>query len=413
MQVGVKTSLISLICGAAVSMGAFAAPTVRTIGGNGTYTSAAAATSSRAGSLRTTGGLRPSVSVSGATGAASSDAATGTTAGTSVSTGTATVGRVASSPRLSIGKYIGAPTSVSTTPSGGDSVDLLPRIEKLEADVDDLEANKQDNMSGSDYIYIDNNEIWLDFDALKAALDLGTGGGEPGTDGREVEMRVNEDIGIQWRYVDEADNAWRTLVTWDMIRDELDLNAIHETINNLTTQINNKLDMTFDADDAGKALVVVVNQETGKAEAKAVGDFVNAEWGTTNEGSILVIDADGRVALGEDQVGSVTNQDLADLGLKRLAYENSVTTPLIDDSAVDRAKLADDIARVISWMEWWKKKAPGDITIDADGKMTGDGMQYVLSVDANGNAKWFKVITEPGQDMGDTDDSDDDDDNNG
>lgn len=411
MYGGLKTSLLSLICGAAVSAGAFAAPTVRTIGGNGTYTSTAAATSSRAGSLRTTGtsgGLRPSVSVSGA--ANSSGTTTGTTAGTSVSTGIATAGRVASSPRLSIGKYIGAPTSVSTTPSGDTSPDLLPRIEKLEADVSDLEANKQDNLDGSEYIYIENDSVILDVAKLQAALDIATSG-EPGRDGREVQMGTNDD-GILWHYVGETD--WNILITWDAIRSKLNISAINQEIADLTDALNRKLDKQYDVSvETGdptlvnKALIVSMN-----GAIQPLGEFVSVDQGRQNENKILVVDGEGRVTLGDDQVGSVTNQDLADLGLKRLAYENSVTTPLITDSAVDRAKLADDIARVISWIEWWKKNAPGDITIDADGKMTGDGMQYVLSVDANGNAKWFKVITEPGQDMGDTDDSDDDDDDN-
>ena len=388
MYRGIKTSLISLICGAAVSTGAFAAPTVRTLGGTGTYVSSAAATSSRAGSLRSTGatgGLRPSVSISGTSGTDANDTTTAT--GTSVSSGTTSVGRVASSPRLSIGKYIGAPKSVSTTPSGGDSSDLLARIEKLESDVSNLETTKQNLMSGSDYIYIEDNEIVLDFEKLKADLELGTG-----TDGREIEMGTNDEDGILWRYV--GDTEWNILITWDAIRDKLGLGAINQEIADLTDALNRKLDKQYDVSSAtgdptlvNKALVVDNN-----GNIQPLGEFVNIDQGAQNEGQILVVGDGGRVTLGERT--GVTNQDLADLGLRELAYRNTVDTAHIDDTAVARAKLANDIASVISWIEWWKTNAPGDVTIDpTTGKMTGDGMQYVLSVDANGNARWFRVIT--------------------
>ena len=110
MKHELKISRLAVVCVlcAAVS-GAYGASSVRSLGGSGTYTSAAAAAadgnsggaaSVRGGSLRVT----PSSGVSGTT--------------TNISAGNTTGGRVATSPRLSIGHYLGGGTSVS----GGSSI---------------------------------------------------------------------------------------------------------------------------------------------------------------------------------------------------------------------------------------------------------------------------------------------------
>ena len=398
MRERVKTSLISLVCGAFVSMGAVAAPTVRSVGGDGTYTSAASATTARSGSLRptgtTAGGLRPSVSTTAST---TTTASTETTTG-SVSSGGGTVGRVASSPRLSIGKYIGAPKSMSTTPVA-DKDNLLERVEKLETDVERLETDKQDTMSGSDYIIIDDDEIVLDLEKLRTDLEL-----KDGKDGRAVEMGTN-DTGLLWRYVGDTDDAWQTLITWDEVREKLDINGLNTRLNNLKETINTKLDNTFPDAEPGAALIVGAD-----GTVTPTGSFVNKQQDAGDKGKVLVIGEDGVVQPGTyatgvnpDDLGDLAYLDETDLG--KLAWEDSVTTEFITDSAVTRAKFADDIASVLSWIEWWKKNAPGDIVIDPKtGKMTGDGMQYVLSVDNYGNAQWFRVITgpEPKEDTNET-----------
>ena len=359
MREGIKTSLLSLVFAAAVSTGAGAAPTVRTIGGAGTYTSAADAattnttTSSRAGTLRSTGGfVRPSVSVSSA---ATSTDATGATGGTgSVSSGTTTIGRVASAPRLSIGKYIGAPKSISSTPSSTGN-DLTARVEKLETDVAGLETSKQDVLSGSDYIIIANDEVVLDVDKLKEDLELAGG---PGTDGREVEMGTNDD-GLLWRYVGETE--WRVLITWDAIREKLDFSGIENSLTQNITNLKNELQADLD----------------GK---------LDKDQGESNAGKVLMVGTDGIVAPATMPAGGVGEEDLDAVWdhldtLGELAYMNTVDSAHVDDKAVIRAKLADDIASVISWIEWWKENVPND------------GKKYVLSVDDNGDKQWFQVIT--------------------
>ena len=399
MREGIKTSLVSILCVVATSA-AFAAPTVRTIGGTGTYESAAAATAaSRAGSLRATGGyVRPTTSVSNTT-LNSAPTATATTMGGSVSAGAPTVGRVASSPRLSIGKYVGAPKSIST--SGGTGSDLTGRVEQLESNVATLQTDKQDALQDSTYITIQGDELVLDLEKIKQDLEI-----EDGSDGREVEMGTNDD-GLLWRYVGDTD--WQVLITWDAIKEKLDFNGIDETINqsitNLRTEMLAELDKKVDkdqgTDNAGKALVVgedgilapmgdfyskteidqqIENINNSIVTADDLATKVDKDQGIDNAGKTLVIGADGIVV--PSDVEFATTTDLDNLG--DLAYEDTVSTPFIDDGAVERAKLATDIAGTLTWVEgwkqWWDENRPGE-------------GQYVMSVDEDGNQLWFRVIT--------------------
>ena len=234
MKHELKISRLAVVCVlcAAVS-GAYGASSVRSLGGSGTYTSAAAAAedgnsggaaSVRGGSLRVT----PSSGVSGTT--------------TNISAGNTTGGRVATLPRLSIGHYLGGGTSVSggssirpITPggstsgggsssggSGGVSSDdldaLRGQVDQLERDIEGLRTaddnfsdallDKQDALIPGDdgYIIIDDatNEIFVDVDALEGALET-----VAGKDGREVELGSN-DTHLLWRYVGES--AWRDLI---------------------------------------------------------------------------------------------------------------------------------------------------------------------------------------------------------
>ena len=403
MREGIKTSLVSIMCVVAASV-ANAAPTVRTIGGAGTYDSAASAANAtaaaRAGSLRSTGGyIRPTASVSTGAATTTGTTTTGTTVGGSVSTGGATVGRVASSPRLSIGKYIGAPKSIST--SGGTGSDLTGRVEQLESDVATLQTDKQDALQDSTYITVAGDELVLDLERIKEDLEIGDG-----TDGREVEMGTNDD-GLLWRYV--GDTEWQTLITWDTISEKLDFDGIDQTINqsitNLRTEMLAALDTKVDKDqgvaNAGKVLAVddnglvapsdnyyskteidqqIQNITDSQVTTADLDTKVDKDQGIDNAGKTLVIGADGMVV--PSDIEFATTDDLDNLG--DLAYEDTVSTTFIDDGAVERAKLADDIAGTLTWVEgwkqWWDENRPGD-------------GQYVMSVDENGNQLWFRVIT--------------------
>ena len=356
MREGIKTSLLSILCVVAAAA-ANAAPTVRTIGGTGTYDSAAAATAaSRAGSLRSTGGMvRTNISSSGtALGSATapvsgasvtnSSASSSSTTGGAVSTGGTTIGRVASAPRLSIGKYVGAPKSISS--SSPSPSDLDTRLDKLERDVGKLETDKQDVLRDTTYITVQGDELILEVEKIREDLDL--------QDGREVEVDADNDIGVRTRYIardGEDQEPWETLITWDELREKLNLDNmdqnITERITELRTEIMADLDTKLDKDQ-----------------------------GAENAGRAMVVGADGIVV--PSDVEFATTDDLDNLGA--LAYLDRVDTDQIDDGAVERAKLAAEISEVIDWIDWWRQNAPSDGS-------------YVLSIDENGNKQWFRVIT--------------------
>ena len=226
-NLGISTVAIVCVLCTAVS-GAYGASSVRSLGGSGTYTSASnaaaaadsngSASSIRGGSVR----VNPTSGVSGTS--------------TTIEAGTTTSGRVATTPRLSIGHYLGGVTSVSggsslrpTTPSGGtsgggstgggvsgdDFAGLQGRVDQLERDYNDLQgvtdgltdqiATKQDVLvPGNDgYIIIDNNEIFVDVEPLRDALNIAAG--------REVELGSN-DTHLLWRYVGEGNDDWHELI---------------------------------------------------------------------------------------------------------------------------------------------------------------------------------------------------------
>lgn len=170
MREGLKTSLLSIVCVVVASTSAFAAASVRNVGGAGTYSSAASAASStqtttaRAGSLRSTGTyVRPTTKTATSTKKSGDSSSPATTSATS---------RSASVPRLSIGKYLGAAKSISSEGSrGGDSGISEERIEALERSVQQLETEKQIVLKDTDYITIQNDEIILDVEKLRTDLN--------------------------------------------------------------------------------------------------------------------------------------------------------------------------------------------------------------------------------------------------
>ena len=236
MKNDLKISTLTIICVLCTAVsGAYGASSVRSFGGSGTYASASdaaaantssatSATSVRGGSVR----VNPGSGVSGSS--------------TTIEAGTTTNGRVATTPRLSIGHYLGGATSISggsslrpQTPgsssggssSGGDggldpdvAAGLRQQVDQLQRDVEDL-RNADDNINdqlldkqdalipGDDgYIIIDDatNEIFVDVDALQGALET-----VAGKDGREVELGSN-DTHLLWRYVGEGNGDWRELI---------------------------------------------------------------------------------------------------------------------------------------------------------------------------------------------------------
>ena len=293
MKFGLQTSLLALFF-AIGSVDAFAAPTVRALGAATTGTStAASATNARAGSLRPAGGyVRPTTTTANPV-SAETVAPANEESGTAVMVEGGTTGlnnRVSSSPRLSIGKYIGAPRTIST-----DTKDVTTIIERVETDR--IEVEKQDKLQDTEYITVENNEVWLEFERLKDALKA--------RDGREVELETTAD-GIVWRYVGESD--WRLLVSWDELKSNLNITNINNSVTNMNTKVTNLIeDVTrIDADvsgkvdkaqgvaNAGKALVVGAdgNVTTGTVSVDMSGK-VDKLQGTDYVGKAMVVDAEG------------------------------------------------------------------------------------------------------------------------
>ena len=230
MKRNLRISTLATVCVLCMAVsGAYAASSVRNLGGTGTYTSASSAASANS-SGATTAVRGGSVRVTPTSGVTGSSTTTGANANTSTS------GRVATVPRLSIGHYLGGATSVSggsslrpQTPGGssvsgggsssGGEIDpdtlegLRNQIDDLQRDVDDLNELKQDELIAPDgLIVIDaNNEITIDVENLANEM-----GGLLGAS-RLFEFRTN-DTHLQWRYEGEGDSDWRDLVALDDLR---------------------------------------------------------------------------------------------------------------------------------------------------------------------------------------------------
>ena len=234
MKNDLKISTLTIICVLCTAVsGAYGASSVRSFGGSGTYTSASDAAAANTSSATSASSVRGgSVRVNPGSGVSGSS--------TTIEAGTTTNGRVATTPRLSIGHYLGGATSISggsslrpQTPgsssggssSGGDggldpdvAAGLRQQVDQLQRDVEDLRnaddsindrlLDKQDALIPGDdgYIIIDDatNEIFVDVDALEGALET-----VAGKDGREVELGSN-DTHLLWRYVGES--GWRDLI---------------------------------------------------------------------------------------------------------------------------------------------------------------------------------------------------------
>lgn len=156
------------VAGIVCTDNAFAAGSVRRLGGTGTYNGTSSATrgtaAARAGALRVSPSrVRP------------------VTASTNVNVD----GDAAPTQRLSLGKYLGGSTTVSTNvqtqtgPSAAEVDDINNQINNLYEITNRIEneiAAKQDTLQSGDYIVIENDEVSLDIAELEnyltANLDL-------------------------------------------------------------------------------------------------------------------------------------------------------------------------------------------------------------------------------------------------
>lgn len=362
-----KLAIICVLC-TAVS-GAYAASSVRSLGGTGTYSSASSAAAANTSSSGSTSSVR-----GGSVRVTPSSGVTGTS--TEVEAGTTTSGRVATTPRLSIGQYLGGTTSVSggsslrpQTPSTGGSsggVDpdvaagLRQEVDQLQRDVESLRdaddsfsdqlLDKQDLLtSRDDLVEIDQSskEIFINTDNLAEAISEKL----PST--RPVEIG-SDGAYIQWRY--EGDAQWNNIVSLDELKgpkgDPGESVSVDEVVNavedELQTAVNDAVnavvktavadeiknaDLVTGADLAGLATTEQLNAKADKATTLA-GYGIRDAYKDTEVDALLA--GKENIANKTQQITSASTQD---------QYPSAAAVYGAIEAATSGIATSDDIAQ--------------------------------------------------------------------
>ncbi len=330
-----KTSAFTIICALCATV-AYGAPSVRNLGGAVT-TGAASGTAAAPVAPTTSGGVSTAASGNASSGFTRggsvrvTPATTRTTTASIRTPSTRTTGRVATTPRLSIGKYVGVAPIVSGTASSGTNGGQYADAETAAAiqnDVDSLKREadsfqqqldaKQDKLTqennAGDYVSIDTDgTVSVDVNALKNDLTesfVGLGTNKP------VEIGTNEENELLWRFAGET--TWNVLATSDEIIGPSDMDAtiggkISEALAYYYTsaQVDAKLDTKAD-----KTTVEQLN-----ANATTLQNEVNALKQTLDDGNGTgladqvsaandAIDALGDLVAGPDEELETTAQTL-------------------------------------------------------------------------------------------------------
>ena len=373
MKNDLNISKLAIICVLCTAMtGAYGASSVRSLGGSNTYTSASNAAAANSASGSSTSSVR-----GGSVRVTPNSGVSGTSTTINSGSSTTTSGRVATTPRLSIGQYLGGATSVSggsslrpQTPSGGSSsggssnpdisAELRNDIDQLQRDVIDLRTenenisdqllDKQDTLiPGQDgYVIIDDNtnEIFVDVEALQESLE-----GVIGQDGREIELGSN-DTDLLWRYVGDGDN-WNVLISKAEITGpqgpQGEPGAAADLTNYSTTE-----EMNF---AIANAISAVANTYLTKEEAEATyttTDYVERGLqGRESTGNkVKAITAENQnSAVAFPTVGAITqwtNEQLQNLSTDGLPVnpdnilDNSISGSKLENGAVTTDKIADE-----------------------------------------------------------------------
>ena len=373
MKNDLNISKLAIICVLCTAMtGAYGASSVRSLGGSNTYTSASNAAAANSASGSSTSSVR-----GGSVRVTPNSGVSGTSTTINSGSSTTTSGRVATTPRLYIGQYLGGATSVSggsslrpQTPSGGSSsggssnpdisAELRNDIDQLQRDVIDLRTenenisdqllDKQDTLRpGQDgYVIIDDNtnEIFVDVEALQESLE-----GVIGQDGREIELGSN-DTDLLWRYVGDGDN-WNVLISKAEITGpqgpQGEPGAAADLTNYSTTE-----EMNF---AIANAISAVANTYLTKEEAEATyttTDYVERGLqGRESTGNkVKAITAENQnSAVAFPTVGAITqwtNEQLQNLSTDGLPVnpdnilDNSISGSKLENGAVTTDKIADE-----------------------------------------------------------------------
>ena len=376
MKNDLNISKLAIICVLCTAMtGAYGASSVRSLGGSNTYTSASNAAAANSASGSSTSSVR-----GGSVRVTPNSGVSGTSTTINSGSSTTTSGRVATTPRLSIGQYLGGATSVSggsslrpQTPSGGSSsggssnpdisAELRNDIDQLQRDVIDLRTenenisdqllDKQDALiPGQDgYVIIDDNtnEIFVDVEALQESLE-----GVIGQDGREIELGSN-DTDLLWRYVGDGDN-WNVLISKAEITgpqgpqgEPGEPGSAADLTNYSTTE-----EMNF---AIANAIAAVANTYVTKEELEAnyattesvESGLQGRELGSNKTKTITTENQNSEVAF--PTVGAITrwtNEQLQNLSTDGLPVnpdnilDNSISGSKLEDGAVTTDKIADE-----------------------------------------------------------------------
>ena len=378
-----KISLLVVCClVSGICFDVSAASSVRTLGGTGTYSSASSA--SAAGSSENTATLRGgSVRVTPVTSSSGGSS--------NSSTGVASTGRVTTTtPRLSIGKYLGGSASVSTgsslrpqTPSGGSSsggdgsmdpevaANLQKAVEDLQDNIVDLK-DADDEIKGlleekqnaliptDDYITIENDEIFVNVDNLKEAL-----AGATGEDGREIELDKVGDY-LVWRYV--GDSSWNNLIAIADITgpqgpqgekgepgDPANLtdyptktdmeDAISAAVDNLAAPYATKEELAdYVTAETANATYATKDELSGKLDSDALAGYAT----TVGVQTAISEATDGLATSAELTTGLAGKANVADVYTKSEVYNKTEVNDLVADVAAgDMQEALKDYAKTV------------------------------------------------------------------
>lgn len=354
-----------------------AAPTVRQLGGAGTYNGTSSAINAARGAT-----MRLNTSV-----APISSATKNTNNNSNNTVQTATN-------RLSVGKYLGGGKSVvggasiknqtvtnAINSSGGSNVSV--DVNQINQDINEINKNisqlytnidnvtnkvesKQDSLASRDgYIIIENGEIYVDVDALKG--QMGTTGGT-GTDGREIVLG-STDTDLVWKYSDESDSAYRILISKNDIRGargergekgdagKIDVDAMNAAI---TTAI---ADTVYTKSDVDAALATKADKTDLDAKANTADVYTKSDVDT---------------ALATKADSSDVAEKIATAVKDKANAADVYTREQIDnmDFNVDLTQVNEELAKKIP--------IPGE-------KCIADSGLCVLSVNKNGDYAWVNV----------------------
>lgn len=404
MKNELKISTISMICVLCASgvPGAYGASSVRTLGGAGTYTSAASASQSGGGAgVARAGSVRVSPTTTKATTAKSSN------------TASTTAGRAAATSRLSLGKYLGGTTAISGGPSvhpgNGTSGPVwsaadAERINALEDSVKDLTSvlaatteelelakkelqEKQNALLDGEYIQIKNDEILLKVDDLAAALR--------GAIGSDVEIGLSDDERfIVWRSGDQS--GWTDLIAIEKLVGPQGIqgekgdkgdpgDAADMELYSTTEQMNTAIKLAI---DTAKAEFVENYYTKTEIDEKLipVSGFEKrmADLTETVEKNMQDLQAETEIVNNiNTKVSQISVNEEGDIIINaNQIAENSITAREIAPNSIGSVELADGAVEDVNLAPTVKKQLVGNAEGDDPNGM------YVLLVTPTGERVW-------------------------